>query len=175
MTSSKPTTVRTPPAAGTLCLILGFMLAVLVIAVRLHANWGVIGRVVARNPVICWGLALSLMTAGVVMIKQHTTKANGWSPRIPGRRFRDAVLYTRLECPLCHEAALTLSSYEGILPELKTIDVDAEPEVLNAFGNCVPVLVLDGKVRFRGHVNETLLQRLIDGPPPVDLEPIANA
>ncbi len=116
---------------------------------------------------MCWGIAVSLMAVGAVMIKQHTSMENGWSPRIPGRRFQEAILYTRGDCTLCDEAALTLSSYAGVLPPLKTVDVDSDPAVLDDFGNCVPVLLLDGKVRFRGHVNEILLQRLIDGTPPV--------
>lgn len=159
--------LRTHPTVGTLFLILGFVLAVIVITVRLNANWGVFSRIVARNPVMCWGIAVSFMAAGAVMIKQHSSSETGWSPRIPGQRFRKAVLYTRADCALCDEAMLNLSNYVDVLPPIQTVDVDSDPGVLDDFGNCVPVLLLDGKVRFRGHVNEKLLQRLIDGTPPV--------
>lgn len=152
--------------AGTLSLSLGFGLALIVLSVRLNANWGILSRVVARNPVMCWGIAIALMAAGVVLIKQHSLTSRVWRPTMPGRRFREAILYTRDECPLCDEAALTLADYEDVLPPIQTVDVDSEPDFQARFGDCVPVLTLDGRARFRGHISEPLLRRLIEGTPP---------
>ena len=35
-------------------------------------------------------------------------------------------------------------------------------KLVRDFGNCVPVVVVNDKVRFRGHINEVLLQRILD-------------
>ena len=71
---------------------------------------------------------------------------------------RHAVLYTRNSCPLCDEAKELLEMYGFTLDE---IDVDQHPELKQQFDTCVPVVEIDGKVRFRGKVNEVLLLRLI--------------
>jgi len=71
----------------------------------------------------------------------------------------DVVLYTRLGCCLCDEAAALLARH-GLRPRL--VDIDASPELRDQFTNCVPVVEIDGKIRFRGRVNEVLLKRLLD-------------
>lgn len=81
-------------------------------------------------------------------------------------RFHSVTLYTRENCPLCDEAKETLRDYGRYLPEIDERDIDADPELVKQFGECVPVVVIDDKIRFRGRVSETLLQRLIDGAAP---------
>ena len=76
---------------------------------------------------------------------------------------RDVVLYTRQGCHLCDDAAELLTRY-GLRPE--QVDIDADPALRERYTNCVPVVVIDGKERFRGRVNEVLLRRLIEGTPP---------
>jgi glutaredoxin len=71
---------------------------------------------------------------------------------------RDVVLYTRQGCHLCHEAERLLGGY-GLHPRL--IDIDAEPELLARFDTCVPVVEINGRIRFRGRIDELLLRRLI--------------
>ena len=41
------------------------------------------------------------------------------------------------------------------------IDIDTQPKLLEKYDTCVPVVEIDGKVRFRGTINEVLLVRLI--------------
>jgi glutaredoxin len=72
----------------------------------------------------------------------------------PGR----VVLYTRQGCCLCDEAQSLLARY-GIVPE--RVDIDGDSALREKFTNCVPVLEIDGKVRFRGKVNEVLLRRIL--------------
>jgi len=43
----------------------------------------------------------------------------------------------------------------------KAVDIDAEPELREKFNTCVPVVEIDGKVRFRGKVDPILLRRLM--------------
>jgi hypothetical protein len=42
-------------------------------------------------------------------------------------------------------------------------DVDSDPAWTEAHGEHVPVVAVDGKIRFRGRVNEVLLERLLTG------------
>ena len=77
------------------------------------------------------------------------------------------MLYTRSECPLCDEAVRTLRPYGPYLPDIAIRDIDKDSSLKEKYDTCVPVLEIDGRVRFRGHVNETLLRRLIEGSPPV--------
>jgi glutaredoxin len=87
-----------------------------------------------------------------------------WLARRPRQRpDLRVLLYTRAACPLCDEASETLVRYQqryGFL--LETKDVEESPELVRAHGECVPVVVINGKVRFRGHVNEVLLRRMLD-------------
>lgn len=78
-------------------------------------------------------------------------------------RFQSVILYTRKECPLCEEAKETLHAFHHHLPPIEERDIDDDPELVERFGDCVPVVVIDDKIRFRGRISETLLQRLIDG------------
>jgi len=66
------------------------------------------------------------------------------------------VLYTRVGCHLCEEA-LTLLKFHGLDPQL--IDIDTNPMLRERYNECVPVVEIDGKERFRGRVNEALLVR----------------
>ena len=69
------------------------------------------------------------------------------------------VLYTRHKCGLCDEAYDALVSY-GFRPDV--VDIDRQPELIEKYGNCVPVVMIDGKLRFRGRVNPVLLRRLVN-------------
>ena len=68
------------------------------------------------------------------------------------------VLYTRRGCHLCEVAKATLVQY-GQVP--KEVDIDEDPALHSRFDRCVPVVEIDGKIRFRGHVDKRLLRRLL--------------
>lgn len=89
----------------------------------------------------------------------------GWRPAIPGKRFRNVTLFTRENCHLCEDAAELLNGYRRWLPTIEEIDIDTDPQLVERFNTCVPVVTFDGKIRFRGRIDETLLRRLIDGTP----------
>jgi glutaredoxin len=72
----------------------------------------------------------------------------------------DVVLYTRRECHLCEEAHALLLAH-GLSP--REVDVDADAELQRRFNECVPVVEIDGKIRFRGRVDAVLLRRLLVG------------
>jgi glutaredoxin len=70
------------------------------------------------------------------------------------------LLYTRPGCHLCEEAEALMRKH-GLEPQL--VDIDADPQLRERYTTCVPVVVIDGKERFRGRVNEVLLRRLLAG------------
>jgi len=70
----------------------------------------------------------------------------------------DVVLYTRRECHLCETAKETLLRHN--LQPIE-IDIDTDPQLLERFDHCVPVVAIDGKIRFRGRVDPRLLKRIV--------------
>jgi glutaredoxin len=71
----------------------------------------------------------------------------------------EILLYTRQGCHLCEDAHRLLLRY-GLAP--KEIDIDTQPEWRERYNTCVPVVVIDGRERFRGKVDEMLLRRLLE-------------
>lgn len=67
-------------------------------------------------------------------------------------------VFTRVGCHLCEDAIHLLES-QRLRPE--TVDIDQHPEYLAEFNACVPVVEINGVVRFRGKVNPVLLRRLL--------------
>jgi glutaredoxin len=83
-------------------------------------------------------------------------------PRRPRElRFSQIVLYTRPGCHLCEGARQTLEKYADSLPAPREVNIDADPRLRERFSTCIPVVEIDGKIRFRGRINEILLRRLI--------------
>jgi glutaredoxin len=68
------------------------------------------------------------------------------------------VLYTRDGCHLC-EIAHQLLREHGVEPIC--VDVEADVALRERFNECVPVVEIDGRIRFRGHVEPVLLKRLL--------------
>lgn len=91
-----------------------------------------------------------------------------WRPSVPGRRYRTATVYVRAGCHLCDEAFALLAAYEPWIPVATEIDIDADAKLAERFCTCVPVVMFDDKIRFRGKINEALLRRLIEGTPPLN-------
>lgn len=71
----------------------------------------------------------------------------------------ETILYTRQGCHLCDDAHEMLVQH-GLTP--LAVDIDAEPALQEKYNECVPVVVIDGRERFRGQVNEVLLRRLLN-------------
>ena len=71
-------------------------------------------------------------------------------------------MYTRQGCHLCEIAWERLQAAQRRYGfRLAVADVDTEPELAARYGHEVPVVTVEGKVRFRGAVNEVLLTRLL--------------
>jgi hypothetical protein len=76
--------------------------------------------------------------------------------------FSSCRLFTRKNCHLCDDAIAVLMGFQGALPAIEVVDIDDSRELMRQFGESVPVVEINGKIRFRGAVNGQLLQRLID-------------
>lgn len=59
---------------------------------------------------------------------------------------------------MCELAASVLSRH-GLGFDI--VDIDADPKLRARYDACVPVVVIDGRERFRGRVDELLLRRLL--------------
>ena len=68
------------------------------------------------------------------------------------------IVYSRPGCHLCDEAVAMLASY-GLRAE--EVNIDENPELRTQFNTCVPVVEMDGKVRFRGRIDPVLLERIL--------------
>jgi len=69
----------------------------------------------------------------------------------------EVTLYTRKGCHLCDDAHALLRKF-GLEPQC--IDIDESAELRDRYNECVPVVEIDGKIRFRGRVDPILLRRL---------------
>ena len=76
--------------------------------------------------------------------------------------FHSVAVYTKPDCPLCDRAFETLSEFSPSLPVVEKIDITGHTDLENQYSQCVPVVVIDGRVRFRGVVSPALLKRMID-------------
>lgn len=82
--------------------------------------------------------------------------------RRPAAEHLKVQVYTRRKCCCCHKAMDILQrerKRHGFSIEI--LDVDTDPALVAAYGSSVPVVLIDGKVRFKGIVNPVLLDRLL--------------
>ena len=75
--------------------------------------------------------------------------------------FRTLRVYTKPECKLCDQALDVIQIYAADLPEIELINITGDPELEAQHGESIPVVEIDGRIRFRGIVSAELLNRLI--------------
>jgi glutaredoxin len=85
-----------------------------------------------------------------------------WSGTTTPSQPLQVTLYTRQGCHLCTDAEGHLRAAQGRYGfKLHIEDIDQRPELAALYGEEVPVIMVDGRVRFRGIVNRVLLNRLL--------------
>jgi glutaredoxin len=153
---------------GSLALFFG-VAVLLLCGIETMAERGLPGmpRAWHSNQILWWCLGFVAVGTGCRFLAPEADHGTAWRPSQSGIRFRQVQLYTRAGCHLCDDAAALLEQHRRWLPRVVQIDVDTEPRLTELYGNCVPVIVCDGKVRFRGRVSAVLLRRLIEGTTPV--------
>lgn len=140
---------------GTLLMAAGSVLAVLIFCDRTADGLPGMPAIWYSSRGIHLALCGALFIAAALLLKSPPGA-------IPPPLFETLRFYTRRECPLCDHALEVLERYRSVLPEPELIDIDNDPELQQRYGDSVPVVELDGQVRFRGEVQPELLQRLID-------------
>jgi hypothetical protein len=85
-----------------------------------------------------------------------------WKTSRPRCEHLALILYTRQGCHLCDIAWKQLhTAQEHWGFRLVVVDVDSDPDLAARYGEQVPVVSVNGVVRFRGVINRALLNRLL--------------
>ncbi len=143
---------------GTALLFLGAGLVFLLIMTRSSGPSVPLPAFVYRHRDLWLVVGGGLVAAGMLCLRRSSAAAaETESP------FERVVLYTREECHLCDDAKSVLNRYRARLPGIEEVDIDDDPDLVAEFGEWVPVIEIDGKVRFKGRIDEMLFRRLLDG------------
>jgi glutaredoxin len=82
--------------------------------------------------------------------------------RAPRAAHLTFTVYTRAQCCCCHKALEVLRDAQRRYGfAIEEVDIDSDPALTAKYDTEVPVVAANGKVRFRGAVNPTLLHRLL--------------
>ncbi|MDB5385671.1 MAG: Glutaredoxin [Planctomycetaceae bacterium] len=157
---------------GTAAIYLGATLLLIAGCETFGGQLSFLPRFWYVNRTLWIGFGILLIPAGVAIQSLRTERRPRWKPTRLGRRFDRIRVYSRAECHLCDVALELLadSQYAAYLPPVEVVDIDADPELRQRFGQLVPAVEFDGKIRFTGRIDEILLRRLIEGTHPVTLE-----
>lgn len=82
--------------------------------------------------------------------------------RTPRDEHLTFTVYSRARCGCCTKAIVLLKEVQrrhGFA--IEEVDIDQDPNLVAKYDTEVPVVAVNGKVRFRGVVNPALLERLL--------------
>ena len=72
------------------------------------------------------------------------------------------TVYSRAGCTCCDKALDVLKDAQRRFGfTIDEVDIDQDPDLVAKYNTEVPVVIVNGKVRFRGVVNPSLLERLL--------------
>jgi glutaredoxin len=151
---------------GTLLLLAGAGIAMLIVIDRTAGLPFEMPRTWYSTPLLWYFLAFVSFVSGMRLLRSAPLEDRRWQPDVQGQRFEKVTIYTREECHLCHQAKDVLWSYRKWLPEIEEVDITTSPHLMAKFSEQIPVVEIDGQIRFRGQVNEVLFRRLINATPP---------
>jgi glutaredoxin len=70
------------------------------------------------------------------------------------------TLYTKPDCSLCDEAAEAIERVRGRAPfDLDVVDVSADPELHDRYGERIPVVMVGDELAFEYIVDEAALEQ----------------
>jgi len=151
---------------GTAALLCGTLLLCLTLADQTTGLPFAMPRAWYINRPLWYFFAMGCFAIGVFLLRKSRPRPTSWRASRSGIRFTTVVLFTREGCTLCDQTKATLQKYAEYLPEIGEVDIAADPELAGRYGTEIPVVEIDGQVRFRGCVSEPLLRRLIEATPP---------
>lgn len=80
----------------------------------------------------------------------------------PNAEHLTVTVYTREQCCLCHKAIDLLKERQKRYGfRIVEVDIDDDPELVALYGEQIPVIAFNDKVRFRTLVTPALLDRLL--------------
>ncbi len=144
---------------GTAMMVSASAFAVLIFCERMDMNFLRLPSVWYSSKELHLVVCGSMFLAAAILLKSPLPISN---PRDGRPLFRSCRLMTRQQCHLCDDAIATLLRFQDALPAIEIVDIDTDPQLVRLFGESVPVVEIDGRVRFRGAVQPALLKRLID-------------
>ncbi|MEZ6128192.1 MAG: glutaredoxin family protein [Planctomycetaceae bacterium] len=142
--------------AGTLFLWLGGILAVLIFADR----WT---DVVLPLPSAWYTSRVFHLPLCVTFCVLGWWSHRRASALPPPAVFDSVIVYSKPECPLCDTALAVLQDYSKWLPDIHVVNISGNSELEQRHAESIPVVEIDGRIRFRGTVSAELLERLIQG------------
>lgn len=72
------------------------------------------------------------------------------------------TVYSRTGCTCCDKAMLELrKAGRRFKLNIQVVDIDTDEALVAEYGLQIPIIAIDGKVRFKGQVNPVLLERLL--------------
>lgn len=154
------------PALGTAALVCGTLLLCLTLADQTTGLPFAMPRAWYVNRSLWYFFAIGCFVIGVFLLRKSRPEPTSWKASRPGIRFTTVVLFTRESCTLCDRAKETLQKYAEYLPEIGEVDIAADPQLAEQYRTEIPVVEIDGQIRFRGCVSEPLLRRLLEATPP---------
>jgi hypothetical protein len=165
--SDEASSPRMNHLAGRCLSVLGMIGLLLIFAARTSSLPARLDALITGNSA-AWLLAsVGLFLLGVRMLWRASHGQITWRPARAGKRFRSVIVYSRPGCLLCDDAMEVLSRYRRWLPPAQEVNIENDPALRSKFEISIPVVEIDRRVRFRGQVSEVLLQRLIEGTPPL--------
>ncbi len=97
----------------------------------------------------------------VMWLSMKTFVSRFFRSSVPAETLHVRV-YTREHCGCCQKALDLLQECQARFGlSIETIDIDTDPALVAEHGLSVPVVEIAGRIRFRGVVNPTLLDRLL--------------
>jgi glutaredoxin len=147
-------TISPESTIGLICLLSGAALAAVIAADRWMDFRLSLPEFYYRSRNLHLPMCLALFGLGVWFHRRAAAKSDG-------PLFQQVVMYSRPDCCLCDEALLMLDEFRDVLPEVSVVDISDDAELEARHGDSIPVIEIDGRVRFRGIVNRELLTRLI--------------
>jgi glutaredoxin len=143
---------------GTAMMLMASALAVMIFCDRLDMEMFSLPAIWYTSRELHLIICGAMFLAAAILLKSPPGQ-----PRRDGSPlFRSCRLLTRRECHLCEDALATLLQFQDALPTIEIVEIDDDAQLVRQFGESVPVVEIDGRVRFRGAVQPLLLKRLID-------------
>ncbi len=143
---------------GTAVMVVASVFAVLIFSDRMDMNFVSLPVVWYSSRQLHLVLCGALFLAAAILLRSAPASTSRDSHPL----FRSVRLLTRNECHLCEDALAVLLTFQDVLPTIEIVDIDNDAQLVRQFGESVPVVEIDGRVRFRGAVQPALLRRLID-------------